>query len=299
MRRPNMAYVKTTLKEEFVIESIVSVHYFEFAKNYVFEGESHDFWEFVYVDRGELEIMADDKGYKLRQGEMIFHKPNEFHNLWANGNIAPNIIVVSFVCNSMAMKYFENKILSTGDHVKNLLASIIKESMEAFSTPLSISTTVELVKREKSIFGCEQLIKIFLTQLLIYLIRKGTDILTDDRLSSSVRERSNNDISLKIKEYLGNNLFEDITLEDVSQYVKLSRTSLQIIFKEQSGTGVMEYYRMLKIKESKNLIREGQLNLTQIADQLHYSSIHYFSRHFKKVTGMTPSEYASSVKAKL
>ncbi|MEG2842596.1 MAG: AraC family transcriptional regulator, partial [Ruthenibacterium sp.] len=43
-------------------------------------------------------------------------------------------------------------------------------------------------------------------------------------------------------------------------------------------------------------IREGSHNFTEIASMLGYNSIHYFSRHFKKVTGMTPSEYASSVK---
>ena len=73
-----MAFENTVLHEEFVIDSIVTVHYFNFAKNYVFEGEKHDFWKFVYVDKGELEIMADDKGYKLKQGEMLFNKPNEF-----------------------------------------------------------------------------------------------------------------------------------------------------------------------------------------------------------------------------
>ena len=39
------------------------------------------------------------------------------------------------------------------------------------------------------------------------------------------------------------------------------------------------------------------MNFTQISEKLGYTSIHYFSRQFKKVTGMTPSEYASSIKA--
>jgi len=45
------------------------------------------------------------------------------------------------------------------------------------------------------------------------------------------------------------------------------------------------------------MIRNGKFNFSQIAEQLGYSSIHYFSRQFKKVTDMSPSEYASSVKA--
>ena len=58
----------------------------------------------------------------------------------------------------------------------------------------------------------------------------------------------------------------------------------------------MEYFGNLKIQKAKEMIREGSHNFTEIAALLGYNSIHYFSRHFKKVTGMTPSEYASSVK---
>lgn len=58
----------------------------------------------------------------------------------------------------------------------------------------------------------------------------------------------------------------------------------------------MEYFGAMKIEAAQRMIREGACNFTEIAALLGYSSIHYFSRHFKKVTGMTPSEYASSVK---
>lgn len=294
-----MAFKNTVLHEEFVIKSIVTVHYFEFAKNYVFEGERHGFWEFVYVDKGELEIMAEDKGYKLKQGEMIFHKPNEFHNLWANGKIAPNIIVISFTCNSEAMKYFENKLIVTGDTVKDLLSKIIKEALLAFSTPLNISETTKLDKKDKSIFGCEQLLKIYLQQLLIYLVRKGSNIVPNDRLSSLVRERSHNDTTKKIINYLKNNLPNNISFDDVCLYSKLGSTNLKAMFKEQMGMGVMEFYKTLKIEKSKEFIREELFNFTEIAEKLGYASIHYFSRHFKKSTGMSPSEYATSVKIKI
>ncbi|MBC1397657.1 cupin domain-containing protein [Listeria fleischmannii] len=93
------------------VQSIVTVYYFEFSKNYLFAGEQHDFWEMVYVDKGELEVSAGKEGYELKEGDIIFHKPNEFHNLWANGVSAPNVLVVSFVCSSEGMRFFENKIM--------------------------------------------------------------------------------------------------------------------------------------------------------------------------------------------
>ena len=59
----------------------------------------------------------------------------------------------------------------------------------------------------------------------------------------------------------------------------------------------MQYCQRLKIDAAKRLIRQKRMNFTEIAESLGYSSIHYFSRHFKKQTGMTPTQYADSVKA--
>ena len=61
----------------------------------------------------------------------------------------------------------------------------------------------------------------------------------------------------------------------------------------------MEYYKITKLEKAKELIRQGDYTFTQIASILNYSSIHYFSKVFKKYLGMTPTEYSISVKLKL
>ena len=61
--------------------------------------------------------------------------------------------------------------------------------------------------------------------------------------------------------------------------------------------GAMDFFSRLKIAYARQLIRENQMNFTQISEFLGYSSIHYFSRQFKKISGMTPTEYITSIKA--
>jgi AraC-like DNA-binding protein len=294
-----MEYVKTTLRDELTVKKIVTVHYFEYARNYVFEGESHDFWEFLVVDKGEVEVMAGTNGYRLKQGEIIFHKPKEFHNVWANGVVAPNLVVVAFECNSPAMRYFENKILAIGDAEKNLLAQMIREARSAFSSRLDDPSLKKLERNPDSPVGCEQFIRIYLEQMLLGMIRKGGSIKPNSKLSSSVKERSDGDMAKRIIEYLQDHLFETISFNEVCRFSSLSGTNLKVLFREKTGMSVMEYFKKLKIDEAKKMIREGEHNFTQIAQLLGYSSIHYFSRHFKKATGMTPSQYASSVMVKL
>ena len=63
--------------------------------------------------------------------------------------------------------------------------------------------------------------------------------------------------------------------------------------------GVIEYFRNLKVEQAKILIREGNYNFTEISELLGYSSIHYFSRHFKQATGFSPTDYARSIKVRV
>jgi len=76
----------------------------------------------------------------------------------------------------------------------------------------------------------------------------------------------------------------------------IGRSQLQKLFHDETGGGIMEYFSALKIKAARRMIREGRLNMTQIALHLGFQSVHYFSRRFKQFTGMSPSEYGESVK---
>lgn len=293
-----MEFTKTVLKEEFKINRIISLHYFEFAKDYVFEGEKHDFWEFLYVDSGEVEIMADTIGYKINQGDIIFHKPDEFHSVWANKKIAPNLIVVCFECKTPAMEKFKNRIFKVGNNEREILSRIIKEGFNAFMPPLDMPKVNTLDKKPGSPFGCEQLIKINLEMLLINLARIETTVIGKNRLSSAAKERSENDIINRITEFMEYNISSNLTIEQICNFSNMGKTHLKSLFKSNAGTSVVEYFKSLKIQHAKTMIREGKYNYTEISEKLGYSSIHSFSRHFKSASGMAPSEYARTVKAR-
>ncbi len=175
---------------------------------------------------------------------------------------------------------------------------IINEAKEAFTSELDITHLKKLEKRREPLFGCEQLIKIYLEQLLISMIRKGNSVNSSTRLSTAVKERSDSDLLQRINNFLNENVTKNLTFDDVCRFSNLSRTSLKVLFKDKMGTGVMEYFKKLKIEEAKKMMREGEYNFTQISEILGYTSIHYFSRHFKNVTDMTPSQYVLSVKSK-
>lgn len=101
----------------------------------------------------------------------------------------------------------------------------------------------------------------------------------------------------RVINYLESNLTTHVTIEQICRDNLIGRSQLQKIFKVQCNMGIIEYFSMLKINAAKEMIRTNRMNFTQISEHLGYTSIHYFSRQFKKMVGMTPSEYASSIKA--
>lgn len=113
-------YIKYEIPNMITINKIVTIHYYEFDKNFHYDGEKHNFWELLYVDSGQIEIEADGKPFTLKQGEIIFHKPNEFHTVKSDGKNTANVFVISFVCSSETINFFKQKVTTVPDKLKKI-----------------------------------------------------------------------------------------------------------------------------------------------------------------------------------
>ncbi|MBP1990971.1 AraC family transcriptional regulator [Paenibacillus eucommiae] len=290
-------YKKVHLKPTIVINKIVTMYYLEFSKCFEFLGEDHDFWELFYVDKGEIEMTADGIHYSLKQGSLIFHKPNEFHRFHAIQDKAINLIVITFESSSKAMRHFHNYVTYLQDGERNLLADIIKEGTNAFNFPFQL----HLQRKDDQQTGSEQMIKNYLEIFLIRLLRKMTTnppSEIDTSLSSPAKERSDDDMTNAIIQFLKFRLYTHVHISEISNTLHVSKSRLMDIFKKKTGKGIMEYFSYMKIEQAKLSIREDVRNFTEISSMLGFSSVHYFSKTFKRLTGMSPSEYAKSVMAR-
>lgn len=285
-------YIKTRLQSLINISKIVVMHYYEVDSTFIFKGEKHDFWEMIYVDKGKVEIKSDEDVLVLKQGELAFHAPNEFHSVKAFES-SPNFFVFSFECTSSAMEYFRKFHTQLGKDLKPYISSIINEAHKTFVIPKNDVSLKKLNLKPNATIGGEQMIKTLLEQLFILLIRQMTE-----RKNPSVfpsKETMESHLSISIKNYVSERVFEIIKVSDVCTHYGYSKTYLCKVFKEQSGYTINEYVNKIKINKAKELIREHRLNFSEISSALAYDNPQYFTRVFKRVTSMTPTEFKDSL----
>lgn len=298
-----MSYIGTIPEDSFTINKIYSIHYFEYMNDFLFEGEAHNFWEFICVDKGEVGVTADKSFTVLKKGDVAFHQPNEFHNVKAMGQATPNLFVVSFNCNNQAMRFFRKKILHIDETERNLLSNIIVEARRCFDCRLDDPYLQNMPSKESTMLGAAQLIRIHLEHFLIHLIRRYSQVITLNKripymeVLKTTKNRTDTEVFNRVIDYLEANISCHVTIEEICRENLVGRSQLQKIFKEHCSSGIIEYFSNMKITAAKELIRTKRMNFTQVSEHLGYTSIHYFSRQFKKLTGMTPSEYSSSIKA--
>ena len=90
-------------------------------------------------------------------------------------------------------------------------------------------------------------------------------------------------------------IYGNINLDKICKEVNYGKTYICTRFKAVMGYSVMEYVNILKIAEAKKLIREKNHNFMQISNMLNFNNPHYFSKVFKKITGLSPREYMNTV----
>lgn len=281
-----MEFKLKKLGDSVSVAEIANVHFFEFPENFYTGYDHHPFYELVYVSSGALNIRSEGFTGTLKKNQAIIHDCDEKHSLSCPHGNAPTVIIIGFTCvglpKSVTGTPTELFVNETG-----LLSAIIKEGRSVFAPPYDVPT-YNMQKKKHVPFGAEQSLKNGLEQLLISLIRRQTGN-RDDNLPP-VGEF---DVKEVIR-YLDENFREKITIDELSFIFGTNRSSVCKSFKAVTGKGINEYVNDKKLNEAKRLLTETDDTITEIAERLNFTGIHYFTAFFKKNTGLSPTEYKTN-----
>lgn len=281
-----MAYIRIPLKNILNINRIVTIFRFDFAPDYSTRGEAHDFWELVYVDEGEVGLQGGETMHRVMSGEMILHKPNEFHRVACDGQHAAKVFIVTFECHSNAMKFFYDKVLPLPVELKGLMRLLMDECNESFHV-----SSYPLVPKSRQPVGGLQLIRNYLECILVRMMRVNEKDESAAGHFYHSREKLERRLAQDIRIYLEAHVYERLSLELLSEKFHFGVSTLCNIYKKETGQTIMHSFLLLKIEEAKRLLRQEAVTVAEISVRLGFETPQYFSRMFRRYTGVPPKEF--------
>lgn len=257
------------------ISEIYTKFYQEKGTNYNFSGEKHSYWELTYVDKGELSTTIDRVSYHLKQGDLIFYAPMQFHTQSTFEKISSSYLTINFKMNFNHADLLCNKIFS----LKRDSYFIVTRLIEELSNDNLYSNDLSLC---------------YLKQLIIQMLRLDNSHF-HSKPTTHMQQTYENELLNDILLYIDNNIYEKISVSTLCDHFCISTSMLHSLFRKNMNNTAKNYINELKLSKSKELIRNSTHTLSEISEMLGFSSIHYFSKKFKSYFNISPTEYSKSI----
>lgn len=256
--------------------NITEIHtkfYQEKGTNYLFKGESHKYWELTYVDKGSLFTSIDNKIFNLKQGDLIFYAPSQFHTQSTLNNTS------SYLSINFSMDFNNNilcnRVFTLERKTHSIISMLIEElcSNDIYSNDLSIC---------------------YLKQLIIQIIRYEKNLFKI-KPTTQMQQVYENKLLNEILSFISENINDVITVKTICEKFCISTSTIHSLFKKNTNNTVKNYINELKLNKSKELIKNSSYTISEISEIIGFSSIHYFSKKFKSRFGVSPREYSKSI----
>lgn len=279
------------VRDIFKITKLYTLFEDSFPGGYEFSGEAHDFWECVYVKEGTATICASDKIYNLEKGDIIFHKPLEFHKYMIDDFSFAELFIFSFTLEGDDTTFFEDKVFKLDKHQRLIISQFLGFLYEKCGSDgvTAVRTHGQFgIKTLHTILSSEK--KDILISIVINYIYSLLLSICDNATTINEAVLAHTDLYKKAVKYMHTHIGEKLSINDIAKYCATSTTSLKNTFMDFAGVGVHSYFLKMKISRAINLLSEG-VAVGEISQMLGFSSQAYFSAAFKRETGVSPSRY--------
>ena len=255
------------IEQIFNINGIYSAFRFDWSESFAFIGESHNFWEAVFVTSGEVEVTEDENVYVLGEGDLIFHAPMEFHRIKSAGGSCPKGFIFSFSVSGELPEALRAGIFTLEpSQVKNY-TSIFESIYKFYHEEGSVIQGLEIAS--------------LLSAFFIKLSQKQATT-SNSSLRSSAEYR-------RIVSYMWEKVSDNLTLSDIAAETNVSVSYIKLLFNTYAGISPKVYFNQLRIRYATELLNSG-MTVSEVAYAMNFSSPNYFSSFYKKQTGVSPSE---------
>ncbi len=261
----------STLGRNMFFYALCTGHYYCNSK-YIVSRKSYDSFLILYIKKGTGFVSTCNTSSSFTEGQVILIDCYEPHSYRSSGNL--EFYWLHF--DGVSSREYFNAITSNYGNIITLKDEVyfekyIKKILENYSDKQSIN---------------EALVSKYITNLLTELITANNSI------------ESSNDHSDVIDEaisYITSNLNKSLTLNEISSSVSISPFYFTRLFKKETGYTPHEYIIITRINSAKFYLKSTPLPVKEICFNCGFSSESSFCTCFKKVVGMTPSEFREKI----
>ena len=238
---------------------------------------THNYMELFYIVGGKGQFLIQDQLYPVDINNLVIINPNVTHT-----EVSLNAQPLEYIVLGI-----EGIELSTSDNSNgqfNILGHF--ESAEISGCLRNI-----LREMEQKNAGHEDICQAYMEILIIRLMRN-----TSLTVAAGPQVGSGNRQCATVKRYIDLHFKEALTLEQLADESHINKYYLSHAFKREYGISPINYMISRRIEESKYLLAETDLSMSQIAQLLGFSSLSYFSQVFRRIHSVSPMEYRKSTK---
>jgi len=260
------------MKFDFKVESLKD------QKHIMPEMHYHDFYEIYIQDAGNRENIINNQCYSLNSHDVLLIKPNVLHQAI---NLELHSRTIIYFTDIFLKKYFSETFCL---QIYNLFHStFFTLSADSY---FRISTLVKDLLKE----GCytnSPLTFVRFAEIIIILIENASKC---DKQNSDIYNAKKSSTS-PIINFINENYLSFTSIDDIANTFYITPSHLCRKFKLLTGCTLTTYINRLRIQHASHLLRTTSLSISDIAEICGFNSIMYFSRTFKALTDLTPSEY--------
>lgn len=240
--------------------------------------------EITYAVSGKARFYSGDSVDEISAGQIHYIRKGQYHKIVADDNHNFRYFCIGYLPNPEceSIQFFE-------EAVKDYNFFILKD-MENIRTIFEQLTNEFYLPDE----GSELMIHFYLCQMFMFLYRNLTGKST--RVPNKINRSTSNQAVYRALKFIDREYLRITTIKEIAEELSYSEYYLSHIFKEKMNITIKDYLLQKKMATAVELLQNSNMTITEISEQLNFSSLHSFGIAFKRYTGMSASAFRLSMK---
>ena len=272
-----MIYMPFPVTNSLKIDNLFCLFKLKCRSGYTFNGELHNFWECVYVIDGNICVSSDENVYNLSKGDIVFHKPQEFHKFHIEEGCHATLFDFSFSFEGNLAEKIAGLVCSLNEkqlQLMNMFIDFFDEECEKnpkSKNPIYTYNVLPVFKNDELYL---QTAKFYILQLILSLSCESKTLKTVENSETKLLKTA--------IEIMDSSVENELSISELAKSLNISLSTLKRLFKKYTGMTFGEYLLHQRMTVVQNLMETTSMTLAEIARYVGYNSYCGFWKAYKK-----------------